>query len=341
MAMARLNLPSIFVYGGAALPGQWKGRDVTVLDTYEGVGAVLAGKMGEAELKEMEHICIPTLGSCPGQFTANTMAMVSETLGLALPGSAMLPAVAAQRKQIAQEGGKLVMELLRNGGPLPETSSRRKAWKTPAPPSPPPAARPTRRCTFRRSRTRPASASRSTTSRGVARTPLIADLKPGGRFLALDLHRVGGVAPVLKALLDAGLARRHAGALGARSPTSSRARRRPTGKSFARQNALHATGGVVVLKGNLAPDGALIKIAGRVERVRRTGARLRVRGGCLRGGHRARIGRATSPSSATRGRAAAPASARCSASPRSSTGRAWARSSASSPTDASRARRAA
>src|SRR4051794_27082882 len=100
MAMARLNLPSVFVYGGAALPGQWKGRDVTVLDTYEGVGAVLSGKMDEQELKEMEHICIPTLGSCPGQFTANTMAMVSETLGLALPGSATLPAVSEERKRI-------------------------------------------------------------------------------------------------------------------------------------------------------------------------------------------------------------------------------------------------
>src|SRR5262245_46594919 len=111
MAMARLNLPSVFVYGGAALPGQWKGQDVTVLDTYEGVGAVMAGKMDEAELKEMEHICIPTLGSCPGQFTANTMAMVSETLGLALPGSATMPAVAEGRKVVAFESGKLVLQI--------------------------------------------------------------------------------------------------------------------------------------------------------------------------------------------------------------------------------------
>src|SRR5689334_10187006 len=96
MAMARLNLPAVFVYGGAALPGQWQGRDITVLDSYEAVGSVLAGTMQESELKEIEHLCIPTLGSCAGQFTANTMAMVSETLGLSLPGSATMPAVAEE-----------------------------------------------------------------------------------------------------------------------------------------------------------------------------------------------------------------------------------------------------
>jgi dihydroxy-acid dehydratase len=92
MAMVRLNLPSVFVYGGAALPGSWRGRDVTVLDTYEGIGALLAGDMSASELDELEHACLPTIGACPGQFTANTMAMVSETLGLALPGSATMPA---------------------------------------------------------------------------------------------------------------------------------------------------------------------------------------------------------------------------------------------------------
>ena len=105
MAMVRLNLPSVFVYGGAALPGHWQGRDVTVLDTYEGVGArARRHHHGEAELNELEHICIPTLGSCPGQFTANTMAMVSETLGLALPGSAMMPAVSTRAAALARDG---------------------------------------------------------------------------------------------------------------------------------------------------------------------------------------------------------------------------------------------
>ena len=109
MAMVRLNVPSVFVYGGAALPGSWRGREVTVLDTYEAVGAVLAGDMGERELAELERVCLPTLGSCPGQFTANTMAMVSETLGLALPGSATLPAVNDARKALARAAGATVM----------------------------------------------------------------------------------------------------------------------------------------------------------------------------------------------------------------------------------------
>src|SRR5437868_13982001 len=108
MAMLRLNLPSVFVYGGAALPGRWHGRDVTVLDTYEGVGAVMAGRMKEAELDELERACLPTLGACPGQFTANTTAMVSETLGLAIPGAAALPAVVPERKILAEKAGRLV-----------------------------------------------------------------------------------------------------------------------------------------------------------------------------------------------------------------------------------------
>src|SRR4029450_7078236 len=106
MAMVRLNAPSVFVYGGAMLPGRWRGRDVTVLPGYEGVGSVLAGNMSEAELRDLERVCAPTVGSCPGQFTANTMAMVSETLGLALPGSAMLPAVYSERLALARRAGK-------------------------------------------------------------------------------------------------------------------------------------------------------------------------------------------------------------------------------------------
>src|SRR5438128_3349593 len=109
MAMVRLDLPSVFVYGGAALPGSWHGKDVSVLDTYEAVGAVMAGRMQQAELDELERVCLPTLGSCPGQFSANTMAMVAETLGLALPGSATLPAVSTQRSELARKAGETVM----------------------------------------------------------------------------------------------------------------------------------------------------------------------------------------------------------------------------------------
>ena len=182
MAMARLNCPSVFVYGGAMLPGHWRGRDVTILTTYEGVGSVLAGKMTEAELDELGHACAPTLGSCPGQFTANTMAMVAETLGLALPGSAMLPAVYTERLALARRAGQRATEIVTRRRPAAARPRHAQvARERRAPRSPRPAARPTPACICRRSRTRPACASRSTTSPSVfARTPLIADLQPGG-----------------------------------------------------------------------------------------------------------------------------------------------------------------
>src|SRR6476661_9347783 len=127
MAMVRLNCPSVFVYGGAMLPGHWNGRDVTILTTYESVGTVLAGRMTEDELNQLGHACAPTLGSCPGQFTANTMAMVSETLGLALPGSAMLPAVYTERLALARRAGRRATEIVSHGGPLPRDLVTRKA----------------------------------------------------------------------------------------------------------------------------------------------------------------------------------------------------------------------
>src|SRR5262245_59463605 len=132
MAMVRLDLPAVFVYGGAALPGSWRGRDVTVLDAYEGVGAVLAGEMKQDELVELETVCLPTLGSCPGQFTANTMAMVADTLGLALPGWATLPAVSPQRNEIARQAGRAVMAILKAGGPLPRGLVTKKSLENAA-----------------------------------------------------------------------------------------------------------------------------------------------------------------------------------------------------------------
>src|SRR5262245_62299731 len=132
MAMVRLNCPSVFVYGGAMLPGRWRGRDATVLTAYEAVGSVLTGAMSGAELAELERACAPTIGSCPGQFTANTMAMVSEALGLAPPGSAMLPAVYSERLALARRAGKRVTEILTDGGPLPRDLVTRKSLENAA-----------------------------------------------------------------------------------------------------------------------------------------------------------------------------------------------------------------
>ncbi len=263
MAKVRVNRPSVFVYGGAALPGQWKGRDVTVLDTYEAVGAVLAGDMKEQELLELERVCIPTLGSCPGQFTANTMAMVSETLGLALPGSATLPAVAPERDGVARQAGEAVMRLLTHGGPLPRDLVTKKSLENAC------AAVAATGGSTNAALHIPAIAHEAGIrftlddfARVAKRTPLIADMKPGGRFLAKDLHAVGGVYTVLKALLAHGAL--HGDCLtlqGTKLSTALAAHAQADG-TVVRREPISKTGGLVVLKGNLAPQGALIKVAG-------------------------------------------------------------------------------
>jgi dihydroxy-acid dehydratase len=263
MAMVRLDLPSVFVYGGAALPGRWKGRDVTVLDTYEAVGAVLSGQMSEEELGELERVCIPTLGSCPGQFTANTMAMVSETLGLALPGTATMPAVAEERRSLAQRAGRTVMQLLAKGGPRPRELVTRKSLENAC------AAVAATGGSTNAALHIPAIAheagirfSLDDFARVAKRTPLIADMKPGGQFLAKDLHAAGGVYTVLKTLLVHGAL--HGECLTLCGETLDKALAAHPGADGAvvRREPIMASGGLVVLKGNLAPDGALIKVAG-------------------------------------------------------------------------------
>ena len=263
MAMARLNLPSVFVYGGAALPGRWHGRDVTVLDTYEAVGAVLAGDMAQQALDELERACLPTLGSCPGQFTANTMAMVSETLGLALPGSATLPAVSPERNSLSTAAGKAVMRLLNDGGPLPRELVTRKSLENAC------AAVAATGGSTNAGLHIPAIAHEAGIrftlddfARVAKRTPLIADMKPGGRFLAKDLHAAGGVYAVLKTLLSHGAL--HGDCLTLSGQTLEKALAGHVGADgeVVRKTPITKTGGLVVLKGNLAPDGALIKVAG-------------------------------------------------------------------------------
>jgi dihydroxy-acid dehydratase len=263
MAMVRLNLPAVFVYGGAALPGQWKGRDVTVLDTYEAVGAVMAGDMSRGDLDQLERVCLPTLGSCPGQFTANTMAMVAETLGLALPGSATLPAVDARRSALTRGAGEMVMRLLEKGGPLPRQLVTKKSLENAC------AAVAATGGSTNAALHIPAIAHEAGIrftlddfARVAKRTPLIADLKPGGRFLAKDLHAAGGVYAVLKSLLTHGAL--HGECLTLSGKTLAEALRDHAGADgeVVRREPIMKTGGIVVLKGNLAPEGALIKVAG-------------------------------------------------------------------------------
>jgi dihydroxy-acid dehydratase len=258
MAMVRLNIPALFVYGGAALPGKWHGRDVTVLDTYEAVGAVMAGDMQRSELDELEHVCLPSLGSCPGQFTANTMAMVSETLGLALPGSATLPAVDADRNQVARDAGAAVMRVLKNGGPLPRKSLENACAAVAATGG-----------STNAGLHIPAIAHEAGIrftlddfARVAKRTPLVADMKPGGRFLAKDLHAVGGVYAVLKTLLTHGALHGDCLTLSGSTLEKELENHRGADGEVVRREPIMRTGGIVVLKGNLAPEGALIKVAG-------------------------------------------------------------------------------
>src|SRR5215510_2598720 len=265
MAMVRLNCPSVFVYGGAMLPGRWRGRDVTVLTAYEGVGSVLTGSMSEAELAELERACAPTVGSCPGQFTANTMAMVSETLGLAPPGSAMLPAVYSQRLALARHAGRRVTEILRDGGPLPRDLVTRKALENAA------AAVAATGGSTNAGLHLPAIAHEAgvpftleDVAQIFARTPLLADLQPGGKYLAVDLYGAGGTDGVLKALLDGGYLHGETLTLSGFTLRQHLATQADPDGEVVRpaSRPLSPSGGLVVLRGNLAPEGALIKTAG-------------------------------------------------------------------------------
>ena len=265
MAMIRLNVPSVFMYGGSILPGRFKGQDVTIGDVFEGVGAHSVGKLTDEELHELECAACPSAGSCGGLFTANTMACVSEAIGLALPGSAGAPAPYDSRDAYAEASGQAVMELLRRNL-RPRDIVTRKAIENAA--------------------TVIAAAGGSTNGglhipamaneAGIdfdlhafgeicKRTPYIADMKPGGRYVMKDLHDIGGVPVLMKALLDGGYL--HGDCLTV------------TGKTIAENLAnvvvsksqdvvrptaapLSPTGGLVVLKGNLAPQGAIVKVAG-------------------------------------------------------------------------------
>lgn len=265
MGMVRCNVPSVFVYGGSALPGTWRGRDVTILDVYEGVGAVLANQMRREELDAIERVAIPTVGSCPGQFTANTMAMVAETLGFALPQTAAMPAVDPARDALCADAGQAVMRVMRDGGPLPRDLVTRKSLENAS---------------------AVVAATGGSTNAAVhipaiaheagikftiddfaavaRRTPLIADMKPGGQFLARDLHAVGGVGVIVKNLLRAGLLNGDCPHISFGTLQAWADAQPDVDGTVVRgvERALSPGGGLVVLKGNLCPEGALLKTAG-------------------------------------------------------------------------------
>lgn len=266
MAMARLNVPSVFIYGGAMLPGRKPGgEDGTILDVIEGVGSVQTGTMTREALSALERSCTPTVGSCAGQFTANTMAMVGEALGLSPLGSAMIPAVFSERFALARRAGESVMAALERGGPLPRDLVTRKSLENAC------AAVAATGGSTNAALHIPAIAHEAgvrftldDVSAVFDRTPLIADLQPGGRYLARDLFYAGGVPSVLAALLKHGVLHGDVLTLDGKTIQSALESVGAPDGAVVRQgaNALSSTGGVRVLKGNLAPDGALLKVAG-------------------------------------------------------------------------------
>jgi dihydroxy-acid dehydratase len=265
MGMLRVNLPAIFIYGGAALPGRRNGRDLTVLDSYEAVGAVMAGTMDAAEAAAIEHACLPTVGACGGQFTANTMAMVGEALGLSPPNSAMVPGVYSLRAAIAQGAAKRLLAMLREGGPLPREIVTRQALENAA------AIVAATGGSTNAALHLPAIAneagvpfSMADAAEVFARTPLIGNLRPGGRFTAKDVFDSGGTAVIIGALIRSGhlhggcvtiTGRTMAEEYGAAAPPDGQVLRDPA-------TPIAPDGGVAILRGSLCPDGAVIKVAG-------------------------------------------------------------------------------
>ena len=264
MGMLRCNVPAVFVYGGAALPGRFAGREVTILDSYEGVGAVMTGAMDAATLARLERACLPSVGACAGQFTANTMAMVSEALGLSVPNVSMVPGVFAERSAHARRAGSLVMRAIEKGGPRPRDLVTRRALENAC------AMVAATGGSTNAALHIPAIAHEAGIEFGLddmarvwSKTPLIADLKPGGRFTAKDVHDIGGTAVILKHLIETG----HID--GDCLCVTGQTLREAYGEAALPDGAVvHPTadpllpdGGLVVLRGNLAPDGALIKPA--------------------------------------------------------------------------------
>jgi dihydroxy-acid dehydratase len=265
MAMLRLNVPSVFMYGGSIMPGRHRGRDVTVLDVFEAVGQHAAGRMSEEELHELEAHACPGAGACGGQYTANTMACISEVIGLALPFSAGAPAEEESRDRWAYESGKAVVELIRRRI-RPRDIVTRKALENAA------AIVGATGGSTNAALHLPAIAHEAgidfpleEVAAIMRRTPHIADLKPGGRYVAVDVHRIGGVPVIIKALLDGGFL--HGDCLTVTGRTLAENHKDvvvPANQDVVRptSNPISPMGGVVALKGNLAPEGAIVKVAG-------------------------------------------------------------------------------
>jgi dihydroxy-acid dehydratase len=277
MALARLDVPGVMLYGGSVPPGRWRGREVTILDVFEGVGAEATGRMTEDELHELEEAATPGPGACGGQFTANTMAMAFEVMGFSPSGAAMVDAQAVTKADVAYASGQLVVDVLRRGL-FPSDVITRPALENAI--------------------AAVAASGGSTNAvlhllavareigvdltiddfdRISERTPLLCDLKPGGRFNAVDLGAAGGVPVLLKRLAEAGLLQEDAITVeGVPIGDHARAAQETPDQQVVRplSDPVKATGGLAILRGNLAPDGCVVKLSGHERRHHRGPARV-------------------------------------------------------------------
>ena len=265
MSMARLNIPSIFVYGGAILPGNYAGKDINVQDMYEAVGAFSTQQISLEELIAMERVACPGEGACSGMFTANTMASAIEAMGMSIPGAASIPAVDPRNLDVAHEAGKHLYNMLENGI-KPRDIMTRKAFEN----------------AIRLVLAMGGSTNAVLHLLAIAReaeveltiddfdilsreTPYLTDLRPGGNYVMSDVDRSGGIQVVLKELLDAGMLHGDAKAINGKTleENLSDVDTKPDERViFSVPNAKSSTGGLAILKGNLAPEGAVIKVAG-------------------------------------------------------------------------------
>jgi dihydroxy-acid dehydratase len=273
MGLIRLNVPSLVLYGGSIMPGKFRDRDVTILDVFEAVGAHAVGRMSDADLQQIEAVACPGAGACGGQFTANTMAMVLEFIGISPMGSASVPAVDPRKDEVGRKAGARVMDLLRNGTRPSDILTR---------------------TAFDNAIASVAASGGSTNAvlhllamareRGIEldiddfdavskRTPILADLKPGGRFVAADVDAAGGTPILARNMLEGGFLDGSARTVSGQTLAEVAQEARETAGQEVIHRADHAlkdTGGLVILKGNLATDGCVVKIAGH-ERLHHSG----------------------------------------------------------------------